>query len=134
MLLRFSPAMAKDELASACSFDFLFYRNFPHILEMIFLSLDYESYKSCAEVSNEWKALLSSERYKSKGKTLFKQETQNKIANNEKAHTILIFPFYYKQINSLLRARKKVNYYYYCYLPKIQARNKDSPYLHGSFL
>ena len=41
---------------------------------MIFLSLDYESYKSCAEVSNEWKALLSSERYKSKGKTLFKQE------------------------------------------------------------
>ena len=66
--------MAKDENASACNFDFLFYRHFPHILEMIFLSLDYESYKSCAEVSNEWKALLSSERYKSKGKTLFKQD------------------------------------------------------------
>ena len=41
---------------------------------MIFFSLDYESYKNCAEVSNEWKALLSSERYKSKGKTLFKEE------------------------------------------------------------
>ena len=73
-MLSFSPAMAKDELASSCHFDFLFYRNFPHILEMIFFSLDYESYKNCAEVSNEWKALLSSERYKSKGKSLFKRE------------------------------------------------------------
>ena len=73
-LFSVSLTMAKDRLASACNFDFLFYRNFPHILEMIFLSLDYESYKNCAEVSNEWKALLSSERYKSKGKTLFKQD------------------------------------------------------------
>ena len=66
--------MAKDEPASACTFDLLFYRNFPHILEMIFLSLDYESYKNCAEVSNEWKALLSSERYISRGKTLFRED------------------------------------------------------------
>ena len=66
--------MAKDELASACNFDFLFYRNFPHILEMIFFSLDYESYKNCMDVSKEWKALLSSEKYISKGKTLFRKD------------------------------------------------------------
>ena len=66
--------MAKDELASACNFDILFSKNVPHILETIFLSLDYESYKNCTEVSNEWKVLLSSERYKSKGKSLFKRE------------------------------------------------------------
>ena len=66
--------MAKDELASACNFDFLFYRNFPHILEMIFFSLDYESYKNCMDVSKEWKALLSSEKYISKGKTLFRED------------------------------------------------------------
>ena len=59
---------------TTCAFDALSTRNVPHIQEKIFFSLDYKSYKNCAEVSNEWKALLSSERYKSKGKSLFKHE------------------------------------------------------------
>ena len=39
-------------------FDKLFVMNVPHILEKIFLSLDYESFKKCHDVSNTWKVKL----------------------------------------------------------------------------
>ena len=62
--------MAADEL----NLNALFSKNVPHILEKIFFSLDYESYKICLEVNSEWKELLTSERYITKGKTVFKEE------------------------------------------------------------
>ena len=47
-------------------FDKLFSMNVPHILEKIFFSLDYESYKKCLEVSYAWNKLLESESYQKK--------------------------------------------------------------------
>ena len=56
------------------SFDVLLTRNVPHILEMIFLSLDYESFKSCLEVSNTWMKMLRSESFNKRAKYLFQKE------------------------------------------------------------
>ena len=52
----------------------LFNINVPHVLQKIFLSLDYESYKTCLEVSKDWHELLTSEPYRRKAKDLFKNE------------------------------------------------------------
>ena len=62
------------------AFDKLFTKSVPHILEKIFLSLDYESYKNCCEVSHTWNELLTSERYLKIGKTTFQEE----ISKDEK--------------------------------------------------
>ena len=48
--------------------------NVPHVLENIFFSLDYESYKTCLEVCKAWKELLTSEAYQEKGKYVFRDE------------------------------------------------------------
>ena len=53
------------------AFDLLFKRNVPHILEKIFLSMDYDSFKSCLMVSKMWNQLLTSESFKRKGKSRF---------------------------------------------------------------
>ena len=55
----------------SCAFDKLFEKSVPHILEKIFLSLDYESYKTCLKVSRIWTELLMSESYLSIGKSVF---------------------------------------------------------------
>ena len=44
-------------------FDKLFKKSVPHILEKIFASLDYDSFKKCQEVCITWHELLSSEAY-----------------------------------------------------------------------
>ena len=58
----------------SCAFNKLFAKNVPHILENIFLSLDYESYKVCLEVNDTWEKLLSSESYQKIGKSVFRNE------------------------------------------------------------
>ena len=52
-------------------FDLLFKKNVPHILEKIFLYLDYESYKSCLMVDKTWNHFLTSESFKRIGKSTF---------------------------------------------------------------
>ena len=47
----------------SCAFDKLFTKSIPHILEKIFFSLDYASFKNCKEVSRAWNELLSTKRY-----------------------------------------------------------------------
>ena len=69
-----AAVMAACEIHSQCNFVKLFSPSFPHILEKIFFSLDYESYKNCLEVNSEWKGVLTSERYKTKGRTVFTKE------------------------------------------------------------
>ena len=59
---------------SFCAFDILFTRNVPHILEHIFLYLDYESYKTCLGVCNDWLDLLSCESNVIKAKAEFKSK------------------------------------------------------------
>ena len=55
-------------------FEALFSKNVPHLLEKIFFSLDYESYKRCLEVSNVWHDLLTSDSFQKKGKYVFHTE------------------------------------------------------------
>ena len=57
-----------------CDFDVLFTKHVPHILEKIFFSLDYGSYKKCLEVNYAWHKLLTSERYHRKRKCVFLEE------------------------------------------------------------
>ena len=57
-----------------CYFDVLFTKHVPHILEKIFFSLDYGSYKKCLEVNSAWNTLLTSERYQRKRKDVFHED------------------------------------------------------------
>ena len=57
-----------------CKNDVLFTKHVPHILEKIFFSLDYGSYKKCLEVNSAWNTLLTSERYQRKRKDVFLEE------------------------------------------------------------
>ena len=49
-------------------------KDFPHIVENIFFSLDYQSYKNCMKVNSEWADLLTSERYETKAKVVFRKK------------------------------------------------------------
>ena len=49
-------------------------KSVPHILERIFLSLDYESYKACHSVCTSWKVVLTSESFQKKAMSLFHEE------------------------------------------------------------
>ena len=59
----------------------LFTKSVPHILEKIFFSLDYGSYKQCLNVSHAWKELLISDNFVIRGKVVFKEE----ISKDEKS-------------------------------------------------
>ena len=60
--------------------DILFTKSVPHILEIIFFSLDYESFKRCLEVSTAWRELLTSERYVKRAKSVFRGNSdENKL-------------------------------------------------------
>ena len=62
----------EESSAVACPFDKLFAKNVPHIVENIFLSLDYESFKKCMRVSNAWKKILTSQPIQQKAKSVYK--------------------------------------------------------------
>ena len=64
-------------MADSCAFDTLFARNVPHILETIFLSINYKSFKECLEVSRTWKNLLTSDSIQLKAKEVFHKEIEN---------------------------------------------------------
>ena len=55
-------------------FDLLMDKNVPHILEKIFISLDYESLKSCNQVSHTWNKLLKSEYFRETIKWVYYEE------------------------------------------------------------
>ena len=64
----------QEETVRPCKFDTIFSKSVPHILENIFLSLDYEGYKTCLEVSIGWRELLTSESYQEKARSVFHDE------------------------------------------------------------
>ena len=72
--------MEATQIRGLCKFDMLFTKYVPHILENIFFSLDCESYKTCLEVSNTWRELLTSKSYKKKAKSVFECK-QNIVAD-----------------------------------------------------
>ena len=55
---------------SPCAFEKLFTTFVPHVLEKIFFSLDYESFKACQEVCKDWYEVLSMESFKLKANTM----------------------------------------------------------------
>ena len=57
----------------SCAFDKLSTRSVPHILEKIFFSLDYDSFKNCLEVSRTWNELLMTKKYQMRGKLVFQE-------------------------------------------------------------
>ena len=56
-------------------FDLLFKQSVPHILEKIFLHLDYSSFRSCLLVNKRWKQVFisGSETFKRMGKSKFEE-------------------------------------------------------------
>ena len=68
--------MNAGKMKGPCAFDKLFARNVPHILEMIFFSLDYESFKKCVEVNRAWKEQITSMSFQVKAKSMFAKEIQ----------------------------------------------------------
>ena len=66
-------------MAAACEFDKLFTKTVPHILEKIFFSMDYESYKKCMEVSKSWNNLFTSETFLTRGKFVFSEDIQKEL-------------------------------------------------------
>ena len=58
------------------AFDKLFKTCVPHILEQIFFSLDYDSYKACHLVCKDWNEMLSTESFKQKANKIL---TENNV-------------------------------------------------------
>ena len=54
-------------------------KSVPRDLEIIFFSLDYESFKTCKEVSNSWNKLLTSESFKKMGKSVFREDIEREL-------------------------------------------------------
>ena len=53
------------------AFDILLKRNVPHILEKIFLSLDYESFKKSLKVSRAWSQMLGTKSFLKRAKSVY---------------------------------------------------------------
>ena len=64
-----------------CLSNELFNRNIPHILEKIFLYLDYESFKKCLRVSKAWYNLLKTDSYTKKAKIVFEEDIWREETN-----------------------------------------------------
>ena len=71
-------------MAAACEFDRLFTKNVPHILEIIFLSLDGKSVLNCMEVSKYWNDFLTSESFPKKGETIFCKDLWRELSKAAK--------------------------------------------------
>ena len=69
--------MDVQEIADPCAFDTLLTKNVPQILERIFLSLDYESFKECLKVNKGLNGLLKSESFQVKAKLMFHKEVED---------------------------------------------------------
>ena len=57
-------------------FDKLLNKNMPHILEEIFLSLDFQSFKNCHRVCKAWNGFLSAKSLHQKAKKLLSHNNQ----------------------------------------------------------
>ena len=64
---------------ASCEFDKLFKKSVPHVLEKIFLSLNYKSYKNCMQVCRSWNDLLTSEPFQRMGKSIFCEDIHEEL-------------------------------------------------------
>ena len=68
----------------SCAFNILTTKSVPHILEMIFFSLDYESFKNCMVVSKTWRNILTNEQFQWRGKSVFGDEIEKDLFNSSR--------------------------------------------------
>ena len=69
--------MSPQDNDGHCGFDTLFKTNVLHILEDIFFSSDYKSFKTCSEVSKAWNQLFSSVTFQRKLEELLIEKKKN---------------------------------------------------------
>ena len=74
--------MAAQGTNVECKFEKLFTRNVPHILEKIFFSLDYASFKKCMEVAPVWRELLTSKSSKRLEVVTFREDIEKELWHN----------------------------------------------------
>ena len=70
----FPPKISMQVIMESNGFDKLFTKTRPHILEMICLSLDFESFKKCLKVSRAWSGVLTSKVFLTKVKLVFSKD------------------------------------------------------------
>ena len=63
-------------MSSPCQFGEVLPRSFPHILEQIFLYLDYKSFKTYFKVCKAWREHITSELVQRKAKDIFSVEIE----------------------------------------------------------
>ena len=68
-----------EEIMALSGFDTIFTKSVPHILENIFFSLDYKSYKNCMKVCIAWNDLLTSDSFRRCGKSLFREDIDKEL-------------------------------------------------------
>ena len=74
--------METQNTTGECEFDKLFGKSVPHILEKIFFSLDYASFKKCMEVAPAWREHLTSKYFKRLAKTTFREDIEGELWHN----------------------------------------------------
>ena len=86
-ILNMGEMPSLEELRQMCNFrgfDLLFRRNQDCVLEMIFLSLDYNSFKKCFQVCRQWRDFLQSQSFRRKSDPLFYSDLWMDESNLEK--------------------------------------------------
>jgi len=71
--------MEAQKSKGKCTFNKLLNIRVPHILEMIFFSLDYASFRKCKEVNKAWQELITSKSFKKIGKLTFRKEIEKNL-------------------------------------------------------
>ena len=71
--------MKSREIRGSGNFDKLFLRNVPHIMEKIFFSSDYMSFKTCMRVNKTWRYLLITARYQKELPRLLNEKYENEV-------------------------------------------------------
>ena len=96
--------MSKDKATGLGTFDPLFSKSVPHILEDIFASLDYDSFMACRNVCKVWNELLSVQSYQQIAEKLLKEKEEGEEELCEASSMGNLY-----QVEHLIRDGIKVN-------------------------
>ena len=69
-----SSVLTEESKSKTSAFDLLFQRSIPHILEKIFLSLDYKTFKACHKVCAAWAETLASKPFRKKAISVYAEK------------------------------------------------------------
>ena len=69
-----SDSSALISTSEKSAFNLLFDKNVVHILERIFLPLDYKTFKNCLQVCNQWNRSLSTDHFNLRAQEVYSDE------------------------------------------------------------